>query len=55
MLIDFFLIFVFYEEVIFNGYLTMLSLSRLCSDDDTIINQCGAVDAMKIGRENHGT
>jgi hypothetical protein len=34
------------------AYLTMLSISRLCSFDDGMINECGAVGRLRIGRGN---
>jgi hypothetical protein len=33
-------------------YLTMLLVSKLCSIADRIINECGEVDGMRIGRGN---
>jgi hypothetical protein len=33
-------------------YLTTLSVSRLCSVDGRMINECGAVGGMRIGRGN---
>jgi hypothetical protein len=34
------------------GHLTMLSVWRLYSVDYRVINECGSVGGMKIGREN---
>jgi hypothetical protein len=40
------------RDTILIGYLRMLSVSALCSVDDRMINECGAVDGMNIGRGN---
>jgi hypothetical protein len=36
-------------------YLTTLSVAKLYSVDDRIINECGAVGGMRIGRGNGST
>jgi hypothetical protein len=37
------------------GYLTTLSILRLYSIDDRMINKCGAVGGMGVGRGNQST
>jgi hypothetical protein len=37
------------------GYLTALCILRLYNVDDRVINECGAVDGMRIGKVNQST
>jgi hypothetical protein len=43
------------QETFFIGYLKMLSVSRLYSVHCRMINKCGTVGGMKIGRGNRST
>jgi hypothetical protein len=44
-----------YDRITLVGYLTTLSVSIPYSVDDIMINECGAVGGMRIGRETRST